>query len=331
MRLLPTFLPLILLLAPLSFGSSFAPAPNLHPSQAQQRRHATPRTAQVPKGADTRPLETKGGTALTCDHGGDGGGGGLRYPPRGGGGSGGGGAGDGSPSSLPLSSALLSLYARYQHLLTTSPLYTKSISAGILTLLGDVIAQSLESRVEGYATWDYPRMAAFTVSGGFFVGPFVHRWYEVLWAVGRRLEGRGWGKNAKTLAQVREGPCVSEGHALRSFPPLNRLTLPKRVARARGAIQQVALDQTVGVALFFPAYFYVYELSSSLCTMTRPSFPRATQKLAHDLNHVLLNQYKVWPFINWVSFSLVPENLRVLFSNAASVGWNAFLCSQIGS
>lgn len=64
--------------------------------------------------------------------------------------------------------------------------------------------------------------------------------------------------------------------------------------------EQVALDQTVGVALFFPTYFYVYELSSSLCTLRRPSFDVATQKLRHDLNHVLLNQYKVWPFINWV-------------------------------
>jgi len=221
----------------------------------------------------------------------------MRFPPRGGGGSGSGsgsGSGGDGSSSGPVYSALVTAYARYQHLLNTRPLSTKSISAGVLTLVGDVIAQYLESRVEGYASWDFARMAAFTVAGTMFVGPFVHRWYEVLWAMGRRLEGRGWSGNAKTLAQV-------------------------------------ALDQTVGVALFFPTYFYVYELSSSLCTLRRPSFDVATQKLRHDLNHVLLNQYKVWPFINWVSFSMVPENLRVLFSNAASVGWNAFLCSQIGS
>ena len=83
--------------------------------------------------------------------------------------------------------------------------------------------------------------------------------------------------------------------------------------------------------MFFPSYFYVYELCESFVSLRRPSIESATTKMKYDLKHVLVNQYKVWPLINWVSFSLVPENLRVLFSNCASVGWNAFLCSQIGS
>ncbi|GMI10792.1 hypothetical protein TrRE_jg3083 [Triparma retinervis] len=213
-------------------------------------------------------------------------------PPRGGGG--GDGDGDGSSGDdKVLGLTARALYSRYQGLLSRAPLVTKSVSAGLITLLGDVIAQWLESRIEGYYGWNVVRMAAFTVAGGFFVGPFVHYWYEVLWAVGRRL-------------------------------PANT---PSKLT----TLLQVFLDQTIGVALFFPAYFYVYEACEALFAFRRPMPSVATSKIRADLGSILVNQYKVWPFINFVSFSMVPEQLRVLFSNLASVFWNIYLCSQVGT
>jgi hypothetical protein len=185
----------------------------------------------------------------------------IRMPPRGGDGDGdeGGGASD-DEKVVGLSAK--ALYSRYQVLLSRSPLVTKSVSAGLITLLGDVIAQWLESRIEGYHTWNIVRMAAFTVAGGFFVGPFVHYWYEVLWAVGRRLPA----------------------------------STPSKVT----TLLQVFLDQTIGVALFFPAYFYVYEYCEALFAFRRPMPSAAKKKIQADLRSVLVNQYKVWPFINFV-------------------------------
>jgi hypothetical protein len=173
-------------------------------------------------------------------NGGDGGDNNIRMPPRGGGG--GDGDGDGSSGDdKVLGLTARALYSRYQGLLSRAPLVTKSVSAGLITLLGDVIAQWLESRIEGYYGWNVVRMAAFTVAGGFFVGPFVHYWYEVLWAVGRRL-------------------------------PANT---PSKLT----TLLQVFLDQTIGVALFFPAYFYVYEAcevripAPASCLLDHPSYP----------------------------------------------------------
>ncbi|GMH99997.1 hypothetical protein TrST_g6182 [Triparma strigata] len=219
-----------------------------------------------------------------------GGGGGIQFPPRGGGG----GGGDGGRDNEGGNNKVVELYASYQELLKNSPLITKSVSSGILTLVGDVIAQWLESRVEGYCEWNLVRMAAFTVAGTLFVGPFVHYWYEVLWAMGRRLDARGFGRWTKTLTQV-------------------------------------GVDQSVGVALFFPCYFYIYELCEAVVMLRRANFNEAGRKCRKDLGGILVNQYKVWPIINLVSFSMVPENLRVLFSNTASVFWNAYLCTQIGT
>ena len=151
---------------------------------------------------------------------------------------------------------MVELYASYQELLKNSPLITKSVSSGILTLVGDVIAQWLESRVEGYCEWNLVRMAAFTVAGTFFVGPFVHYWYEVLWAMGRRLDARGFGRWTKTLTQV-------------------------------------GVDQSVGVALFFPCYFYIYELCEAAVMLRRANFNEAGRKCRKDLGGILVNQYKV--------------------------------------
>jgi len=138
-----------------------------------------------------------------------GGGGGITFPPRGGGGEGSGGeGGDGDDGKLL--TAAVHAYRRYQGMLASRPLVTKSVSAGLITLFGDLLAQALESRIEGYKRWNLVRMAAFTVSGGLFVGPFVHYWYEVLWEVGRRLPKSTSGA-VKTVLQVRGGRGEEKG------------------------------------------------------------------------------------------------------------------------
>jgi len=223
---------------------------------------------------------------------------GIRFPPRGGGGGGGGDnegsqGGNSNSDGMDLIPPFVLLYKQYQSLLSRSPLVTKSITAGIITLIGDLIAQYLESRLEGNTQWNLTRMSAFTIAGCCYVGPFVHYWYEILWYVGRKLPP--------------------------SFPS------------SFTTLIQVLLDQTIGVAAFFPAYFYVYESCESIAGLRKANYGGVGIKIKRDLGGILVNQYKVWPIINFVSFSMVPEQLRVLFSNVASVFWNIYLCSQVGT
>jgi len=54
----------------------------------------------------------------------------------------------------------------------------------------------------------------------------------------------------------------------------------------------------------------VYEYSEALCGLRKPNLKSASDKITRDLGGILVNQYKVWPFINAVSFSMVPEQVR---------------------
>ena len=225
----------------------------------------------------------------------------------------------------------------YQTLLERRPVLTKSVTAGVITAIGDVLAQDLERRAALAAAaraaavgssalvvaspsslLDLQRLFAFTLAGSFFVGPFVHYWYELLWSIRRRLTLR-----SKTTPQT-------------------AITL-----------LLVFLDQTIGACLFFPPYIFAYEffstaasqvlpllvplslaasaLSSSGASLPLSSFIGKSQaRIRTSLLSILIANWYVWPFINFVSFSFVPEIYRGLFSNIASVFWNVYLCNKMG-
>uniref|UniRef100_A0A7S2NZL3 Peroxisomal membrane protein MPV17 n=1 Tax=Leptocylindrus danicus TaxID=163516 RepID=A0A7S2NZL3_9STRA len=185
------------------------------------------------------------------------------------------------------------LNASYMKLLEDYPCKTKSITAGVVTAIGDVIAQSIEARVAGVRTsFDILRLLSFTVAGTVYVGPFVHYIYEVLWMIGRKLERMGVTKTWRTITQV-------------------------------------IIDQTIGVWLFFPTYFYVFEIAEGMVAGRSPMFSRATAKVKNELIGVIISNYRLWPLVNYINFSYVPESLRVLFGNIVSIFWNAYLCTKM--
>lgn len=187
------------------------------------------------------------------------------------------------------------LNASYMHLLDNHPCQTKSISAGFVTAIGDVLAQCIERWVEGTSfVLNFHRMWAFTIAATVFVGPFVHYIYELLWLIGRRLEDVGVPKTWRTMIQV-------------------------------------IFDQTVGVWTFYPTYFYVHALVEALVMNKFPDFSQIQGKIKNELFGVIVSNYKLWPIANYVNFTYVPENLRVLFSNFVSILWNAYLCTRMAS
>jgi hypothetical protein len=119
------------------------------------------------------------------------------------------------------------------------------------------------------------------------------------------------------------------------------------------------LDQTLGVLVFFPLYFYIYACIEAACSwrgmsitcrfifkcgcvsflptipfvvfhQTVPNLQGTPHHLIQELPSVLLMQYKIWPLANWINFMYVPESLRVLVSNLVAVLWNIYLCSKVG-
>lgn len=184
----------------------------------------------------------------------------------------------------------------YMKAIEKNPMITKSFTAGIIMAIGDVLSQYIESKNLGLAlasNFKWLRLRAFLISGWFYVGPFVHYWYDLLWKIGE------WQEKKYGTSKVKK------------------------------IWTQVFVDQTVGVALFFPAFFFVYELMEAIAGLRMPVWMTAKTKMQNELFELLVVQYKIWPLTNFVNFAYVPQNLRVLFSNLVSVFWNTILCMKL--
>ena len=191
-----------------------------------------------------------------------------------------------------------SLLSSYQSHLVSNPILTKSITSGVITFIGDVLSQSLSSLpLTGsisLTSLSVPRLLAFTLVGTLFVGPYLHYWYGFLHSFRLSLKASGIGIRVQPLLQI-------------------------------------MLDQTLGVLLFFPTFYLLYESTSHLLHSRLPSFPSLVSSMPGSLLPVILMQYRVWPLINLVSFTFVPVEMRVLFSNIASLFWNVYLCGKLAN
>ena len=94
---------------------------------------------------------------------------------------------------------------------------------------------------------------------------------------------------------------------------------------------ELSLDQTIGVLVFYPAYFYAYEIFHALGCGKLPQLAHATVRLQQELMGVYASQYYIWPAASWIIFRYLPKQLRVLGSNSVNVLWNAFLCTRIAT
>lgn len=83
--------------------------------------------------------------------------------------------GDHFSSDPNLLAALARLFREYNYLLQTAPLATKAISAGVLALISDIVAQALNS-----APTDFMSLARFALYGLLMAGPQGHFWFQTL-------------------------------------------------------------------------------------------------------------------------------------------------------
>ena len=151
--------------------------------------------------------------------------------------------------SSPLVSGMKNAARKYMTLSEEKPILTKGVSAALVGAVGDVFSQSLFAYATGARfQWDMMRTLTFMMMGLFFKGPALHMWYNVLGRVAH------WTKVRKGFGETKQ------------------------------SLTALTLDQTLGVAIFYPLYFIVFELfSSTLCL-------RCTCKN----NHLRDNMFGVW-------------------------------------
>jgi hypothetical protein len=121
-------------------------------------------------------------------------------------------------------------YTRYLHLCEKRPFSTNSITAGVLAGMGDILAQSLQvgSTAVGISSFNWVRWRTFMLTGLLFEGPWMSFWYKCLTRLGRRMENK-----------LQSGP-------------------------RQQVLGQVVVDQTLGVVLFYPTFFVVYECIAAI-------------------------------------------------------------------
>jgi hypothetical protein len=74
----------------------------------------------------------------------------------------------------------------------------------------------------------------------------------------------------------------------------------------------------------------LYTFSFLFCSVTSVPNPLTALILCRaDLVAVLWTQYKVWPVVDWINFSYVPEPLQVLFCSLVTLFWNVYISGTL--
>jgi protein Mpv17 len=98
-------------------------------------------------------------------------------------------------------------------------------------------------------------------------------------------------------------------------------------------ILRMSLDQLIVAPIFialFIAYnsFYENKKFSSQMLISPSLIPWKSHimaKLRNSYWEVLKANWKIWPAVQCLNFSIVPLQYRLLFVNIVSLGWNAYL------
>lgn len=85
------------------------------------------------------------------------------------------------------------------------------------------------------------------------------------------------------------------------------------------AIKKVACDQ-----LFFaPTFLAVLLVSIGICQ--GKDIERLKIKMANEYSEILMNNYKLWPMVQLMNFSLVPLHYQTLVVQSVALLWNSYV------
>jgi protein Mpv17 len=83
--------------------------------------------------------------------------------------------------------------------------------------------------------------------------------------------------------------------------------------------KKMVVDQVCFAPIFFITLLPILSLSQGVPVAEIP------ETVKKDYPSVLWANYKIWPAVQLLNFSLVPLHLRVNVANLVAVGWNSYL------
>lgn len=144
---------------------------------------------------------------------------------------------------------------------------------------------------------DFRRLTVYTLVGGLFIAPIVGNWFIVLDTIPALL----YGENVNSV--------------------LKSLTM-------------VAIDQTLASVVILTLFYYAYEFINSLLppyghnNSLKTWYARSTNTVRNALWDTLCANWRFWPILNFLIFTQVPLENRLVASNIAAIFWNMYLSQK---
>ncbi|KAF2071206.1 hypothetical protein CYY_007474 [Polysphondylium violaceum] len=182
----------------------------------------------------------------------------------------------------------------YLHLLDKYPLTTKSLSTGVLMGTGDILAQRIDFHFKQQSL---------------------------------NKDNNNTNDDNRFKIDYQRVLTMTSVGVLFSGPVLHYwyTSLDKIVVGSGKTvyIKKMLLDQGVFAPIVISCFMGIMN------TIHGKSLADTEQKIKNDLFYAMKANWMLWPAAQLINFSLVPPNLRVLYTSVVSIFWNIFL-SHLG-
>lgn len=84
-------------------------------------------------------------------------------------------------------------------------------------------------------------------------------------------------------------------------------------------VKKVALDQLCFVPIFLGSLVSIIGLANG------KSVDQVKEKLQADYKDIMITNYKIWPLVQTLNFSVVPVNYQVPLVQTVAIGWNTYM------
>ena len=215
----------------------------------------------------------------------------------------------------------------YRTALAARPLVTNMVTASVLSVFSDSVAQHLESNSSPaqHRTHDWQRALAMATFGAFVYGAFVQYWFRFLnsFAALRVVPG-DWPAVCRRVAvnQACMSPFLNS--LFFAWVVFTRSSDPNRSLTDKMATLRRKLAQVCSRLAVANQFNHSIPPSTSLTT-TIPTLPSPPHLPEQDLVPTIKRSMAYWTTFNLGNFGLTPFENQVVVTNLGFVAWTVYL------
>ncbi|CAL8073337.1 unnamed protein product [Orchesella dallaii] len=120
------------------------------------------------------------------------------------------------------------------------------------------------------------------------------------------------------------GLCII-GPTLRTWYGILDRRINIQASKLRTAVVKMAVDQGIFAPIFIGNFLGINSLTQG------NSLSQMKNDVSKNFKDVVISNYKLWPAVQLISFSVVPLQYRVLFVQSVAVFWNTYLSWKTNS